>query len=85
MKWKGAAKRGGSGCISDDAGGQHNPRGAKDPWVRGACELREGLCVLPWKGLIGARKVVCVPDDAGEGRSKLIVVGLYVGAALKVL
>ena len=72
--------------MSDDAGGQQNPRGAKDSWVRGACELREGLCVLPCSaGLIGARQVVCVPDDAGEGRSKLIVVGLYVGAALKVL
>jgi len=83
VKWEGAAKRGGSGCSSEDAGEQHNPRGAKGPWARGACELREGLCVVPCRGLIDARKVVCVPENAGEGSSKLFVAGPYAEAAIK--
>jgi len=38
---------------------------------------------VPCRGLSDARKVVCVPEDAGEGSRKLFVAGPYAGAALK--
>ena len=34
-KVRGDGEIGGSGCSSDEAEGQHNPGGAKDPWGSG--------------------------------------------------
>jgi len=52
----------------------------------GAYDLREGLCVLPCSArLIGAREVIRVPENVGEGRGKLVVTRLYAGAVLKVV